>query len=984
MPDQRRIHFPPFSLDLVNECLWKGAQPIKLRPKAFAVLEHLVARPGQLVTKEHLIGHVWQGTFVGDAVLKVAIRQIREALADDPQSPRYIETAHRRGYRFIGRIDAAAGSPAHDAPPPPSAAAALPERHANLPEAFVGREPALGQLRRAFERARSGERQVVFISGEAGIGKTTLLDAFTAELGLDGSARICSGQCLEQYGAGEPYLPILEAIGRLCRSEPEVVPLVRAHAPMWLLQLPSVLTSADRELFGRELVGATRERMLREMSEALDALTAITPLLLVLEDLHWSDHSTLDLISYIARRRGTSHLLIAATCRPADLIVSGHPLKGLKQELLAKQLCEEISLDYLSEEAVAQHMRARFPRSEFPPELPALIHERTEGNPLFMVSTIDYLVAEGYIEPSENGWRMSSAIDIVKVGVPESIRHLIETQIDRLDGADQRLLEAASVAGAECSTPALAAALVEPLDAVEARCEDLSRRHQFLRGCGVVTLPDGSTAGRYAFVHSVYRHVFYERIAVPRRVQLHRRIAERGEELFGERAAEIAAELAMHFEEAGRLEQAARYLRLAAHNAIRRSAYGEAALLARRGLAAVESLPDTPDRGRAELQLLITLGVPLIATEGYAAPAVGAVYTRGRELCARLGETPELSQVLWGLWTFHTLRADLASALDIGREFLRLADVFKSADMAMRGHWAMEVTFTHQGAFAPALDHFDRGLARYHPDRHRDDGYYYAMNPGVALRCFAAWSQWFLGRPDAAVECVGEAVTLARVLSEPPSLAHALLFAAMLHQLRREPARVREYAEAAIDLSREHDLGFYLAMAKVAHGWTLVGVNRQDAIVEMNDGIAGWSATGASLLRPHFLGMLAEAFPSGDAQGLRALEEALALADATGERCYEAELHRLKGERLLRRDGADARLAAEACFARALEIARRQQALSLELRAAVSLARLHRRAGRHDAAHGLLRPVCDRFTEGFETVDFREALDLLRDLAPRL
>jgi predicted ATPase/DNA-binding winged helix-turn-helix (wHTH) protein len=962
--NENHIVFDPFSLDLTNECLWKGSQAIKLRPKAFAVLEYLLERPGQLVTKQHLLNAVWPDTFVGDAVLKVTIRQIREALADDPQSPRFIETAHRRGYRFVGRI---AASAAADSPP-----------------GFVGREKALSRMRGWLEKMRGGERQIVFVTGEAGIGKTTLIDTFARGVAADRSVRITRGQCLEQYGTGEAYLPVLEAIGRLCREHRQVVEVLRAHAPMWLLQMPSLVSAADRESLSREVLGATRERMLREMGEALEALTADVPLVLILEDLHWSDYSTLDLISYLARQRQAAHLMVIGTYRTAELIASGHPLKAVKQELLAKQQCEELPLEYLSQDAVAQYLAARFPANRFPSELAALIHERTEGSPLFMVNTIDYLVAERLVGEHEQRWALVAAIDSVRVGVPDSIRQMIERQIDHLEADDRYILEAASAAGAEFSVLAVAAGLGEEIAAIERRCEELARRKQFVQDCGVQVLPDGEGVGRYGFIHALYRHVLYERLSASRRVQLHRRIGERGEELYRERAGEIAAELAMHFERAADSTRAAKYLQHAAENAIRRFAYQEAVVLARHGLELLAKLPDSAEREQQELRLQIGLGVSLIATEGYAAPSVGSVYLNARQLCHRMGEPPEISQVLWGLWTFHTLAADLRTALDIAREFLRLAERAPYSDLAMRGHWAMGITFTHLGECALTLEHFDKALVLYEP-RSRDDAFLYAPNPGVAIRCFAAWSLWFLGRPDQALTRIHDALALAHETAEPHSLAHALLFAAILHQLRREERLSREHADAAIAVSIEHGLVMYLAMATITRGWTLIEPGREEqAIEEMRRGLAALQTTGAQLLRPHFLALLAAALEkAGRAdEGLRALEEALAMARSTGERLYEAELCRLKGDQLLAQPSA--LTAAEDCFTQSLEIARRQKAQSLELRAVMSLARLYRLQGQPDAALDLLAHTHDRFTEGFETADLRDAETLLGELSLKL
>ena len=850
----------------------------------------------------------------------------------------------------------------------------------DLPTGLVGREEALSRMQRWFDKAREGECQVVFVTGEAGIGKTTLVEAFARSVTSKPKVRICRGQCLAQYGMGEAYLPVLDAIRQLCAEDPWVADVLRVHAPMWLMQLPSVVTPSDRELFGREAASTTRERMLREMVEALDALSAHATLMLVLEDLHWSDFSTLDLISYVARRRRATHLMLVGTYRPAELIAGGHPLKAVKQELVAKQQCQELQLEYLTETTVTQYLALRFPGNRFPGALGAVIHERTEGNPLFMVNTIDHLIAERLIAPHKQGWELTAPLDTVRVGVPESIRQLIESHFDRLDMRDQRILEAGSVAGTEFSVAAVSAALDDDLGNVEIRCDELSSRHQFIKYSGTHLLPNGHTVSRFAFVHAVYQQVLYERMLPSRRVQAHRRIGRRGEEVYSERTNEIAAELAMHFEHGTDYRRAARYLYQAALNALHRSAYREAIALSRRGLELLARLPETDEVAQQRLWLQMTLGVPLIATEGYAAPEVGSVYRKARELCQRLGLTRELSQVLWGLWTFHTLRAELSTAAEIASEFLQLAERDAYPGVALRGHWTMEITCTHQGRFRVALEHFETALSLYERDRERSDVMVDALDAGVAVRGFAGWSRWFIGQPDRALVPIQEAVALARHLSEPHGLAHALAFAAVFHQLRRERPTAQRYADEAIELSAEHGLPLYGAMARIVRGWALIGQgNDGQAAEEVRRGLAAWQSTGAQLMRPHFLALLAEgcAPTRRDDSGLRLLDEALALSESTGDRYYQSELYRLKGERLLTRVREHGIEAAAACFEQSLAIARQQEALSLELRAAVSLARLHLGRPRSATVRDVILPVYERFREGFDTLDLREARSLL-------
>ncbi len=990
MSNQKLLSFDRFRLDLSNECLWEGSQAIKVRPKAFAVLDYLLGRPGQLVTKDELLQAVWPGTFVGDGVLKVVIRQLRDVLGDDPKAPRFIETAHRRGYRFIGQIKATAQTAVNDHENSSNEGfTRLLQTTGGSAQRFVGRDKALSRLRGWFEQTLARERHIVFVTGEAGIGKTALIDTFTRSIGS--GVRIARGQCLEQYGTSEAYLPVLEAIGRLCREHQQVVDVLRTHAPMWLLQLPSLVSAPVHEALARELSGATKERMLREMGDALEILTADMPLVLILEDLHWSDYSTLDLISYLATHRQAAQMMLIGTYRPAELILSRHPLKAVKSELLAKQQCKELPLEYLSRNAIARYLSVRFPVNRFTEELAALIHHRTEGNPLFMVNAVDYLVAEGLLKERDDCWELVVEIEKVQVGVPDSIKQMIEKQIDHLDAHEQRTLETASVAGAEFSALAVAAGLEHGGPLVEAGCDALARRRQFIQDCGVQELSNGQTVNRYGFIHALYQNVLYDRLSAFRRAQLHQRIGEWSESFYGEHAREIAAELAMHFDRAANHKQAVKYLQQAAENDIRRFAYREAVTLSRRGLELVKRMPDTAERARQELGLHVTLGVPLIATEGYAAPEVGSSYTRARELCRQLGEAPEIPQVLWGLWTFYLVRAALGTALEIAEEFSRVAERVPYSRLTM------EVTLIHLGEFVPAIEHCERALSLYDPDQHRDDAFRYSQNSAVAAQSHAAWALWFVGQPDQALDRMQRALTLAHDLAEPHGLAHALSFSAILHQLRREKRVAQEHAEAALAIATEHRLLLYQALATITRSWARIEPGQQEEVEEIRRGLAAYQATGTELLRPHLMGLLAEVLhvAGQGKEALLVLDDALALADRNSERYYQAELYRLKGELLLMEStgralfkmatagqgsvesGQPATINAEECLHRSMKIAQQQKARSLELRAATSLARHYQNQARPEEGRVLLTRIYSTFTEGFDTSDMREAKALL-------
>jgi predicted ATPase/DNA-binding winged helix-turn-helix (wHTH) protein len=975
--NEKRIIFEPFCLDQASECLWDGRQTIKLRPKSFAVLDYLVRRPGQLITKEELLNAVWPGTFVAEGVLKVVVRQLRGVLGDDPKSPRFIETAHRRGYRFIGQVAEREPMKETDQQNRQSHSALRSAKlAADFPERVVGRDEALSRMGSWLQKMLGRERQIVFVTGEAGIGKTALVDTFVQRIAADGSIRIARGQCLEQYGASEAYLPVFDAIGRLCREQTRVIDVLRAHAPMWLLQMPSLMSPSDREILGQEVSGATRERMLREMGDALEVLTAEMPLVLILEDLHWSDYSTLDLVSYLATHRQAAQMMLIGTYRPVDLVLSGHPLKAVKSELLAKQQCEELPLGYLSKQAVERYLSVRFPVNRFSPKLTALLHQRTEGSPLFMVNAVDYLVAKGLITERDDCWELVVEIEKAQVGVPDSIKQMIEKQIDHLDAGDQRILEMASVAGAEFSAHSVAAGFEQDPTLLELRCDQLARQRQFIQDRGSQQLSNGEMLNRYGFIHALYQNVLYDRLPASRRAQVHQRIGAWTEAFYGGHAREIAAELAMHFDRAANYEQAIKYLQQAADNDIRRSAYREAVALSRRGLELVKRLPDTPERAKQELGLLVTLGVPLIATEGYAAPEVGNTYARARELCRQLGDAPEFPQVLTGLWSFHLVRADLGTAREIAQEFLRVAGHLPYS------HVTMEVTLIQLGEFVPAIEQFNRALSLYDPERHRDDALRYSLNSGVGIQSHAAWALWFVGQPDEALNRMQKALTVAQGLSEPHGLAHAFYFSAILHQLRREKRTAQEHAEAALAIAIKHRLPLYQAMATIVRSWASVEQGQQEEAEELRRGLAAYEATGTEILRPHHLGLLAEALHiAGQVkEALAVVDEALAGAECNGEHYYDAELYRFKGELLLV-ETAGRSTKAEECFHQAMRIAQLQKARSLELRAATSLARHYQQQSRLEEARVLLARIYSTFTEGFDTSDMREAKALLSALS---
>ena len=600
--DNSQLSFGPFRFDETNECLWQGSQPIPLRPKAFAVLKYLITHKGVLVTKQQLLHDVWPNTYVSDAVLKDCIRQLRQVLNDDAKAPQFIETSHRRGYRFIASV--IGGKPSlDDAATPAAIPYTQPPNVPGTTARILGRDAALSQLGQWLEIALTGNCQTVFVTGESGIGKTTLVEAFLQAIG----SNICilRGQCLEQYGSGEAYLPILDALSRLgAEHDAHIIEVLRNCAPTWILQIPHLTTIGERAALQHEILGITRERMLREVAEALELMTATTPLVLFLEDLHWSDYSTLDLVTYLARRRRRARLLLIGTYRPVEVIVNEHPLRGVKQELQLHKLCHELALEYLTLESVCGFLQITFPKHQLPAAFAAIIHKRTEGNPLFIVNLIEFLVQEKIIAERDGCWKLEVDLSEVELAVPDNIREMVDKHVERLDPAEQHVLEGASVVGMDCSAVAISAGLDEDIVRIEEICDGLARKHHFLWPAYLAELPDGTITPRYRFIHALYLDVLYKRVALTRRRIIHGRIGKRGESLYGNRVGEIAAELAVHFEQSHDYVRAVKYLLMAAENATRRSADHEAIALSKHGLELLKALPQSAEHDNQQRKLL--------------------------------------------------------------------------------------------------------------------------------------------------------------------------------------------------------------------------------------------------------------------------------------------------------------------------------------------------------------------------------------------
>ncbi len=596
-------------------------------PKAFSVLQFLVANAGKLVTHNELMEKVWPDTFVQPEVLSSHIRDVRAALGDSARKPRFIETVSRRGYRFITKVD--------------HREVVNLQQTSNSSGNLVGRDSAFAKLNQCYRAVLTGIRQLVFVTGEPGMGKTALCREFLRQAQGLGASYTTWGYCIEGYGVQEPYFPILKAIGDLCRDGGKpIVEIFKMKAPTCIVQFSDLISREERAALDPDVRSATSGRMLREVLDALESVGESRPLILVLDDLQWVDRASVDVISEFARRHTPARVMLVGTFRPLEAFLNGNPIAVLKEELLARRLCTEISLSGLTQSDVVEYISQLTSQPELRTELANLLYRRSEGNPLFMVAALEHSLEQGLLVKEAGELLLRTPLDQLDMDIPLSLKRVLEAQIDTLETRERRILEVASVEGSVFSPAVIAPATDHTYQEVEDICHQLAIRNQILRAAPEHQLPNGSTVWSYQFVHVLYRDVLYDRQSPGRKSTRHKLIGIQLEEIHKGHLEEVAAEIALHFEHASDWKRTVHYLRLAAENSERRYAHREAIALLKRARELVTRISEVDSR-RIELEILERLATLYVACfDPRCVEAYEGLYERASayghaEVCAR-------------------------------------------------------------------------------------------------------------------------------------------------------------------------------------------------------------------------------------------------------------------------------------------------------------------------------------------------------------
>ena len=954
-PKARRIR-----LDATTVLLHRGAISIALRTKTLAVLRYLAERTPAVIASEELRQAVWGAKQSNRNGPKQCIRELRIALDDPCEVVPHIETVGRLGYRFVGTLEIAqAPGSSGEARRPPSD---------GFP-ACIGRDTELEMLEDASARSRRSARSIIFVTGEAGSGKTTLVDAFATRISRSQEIWLARGQCFPQHGRHESFGPLLQLLADLSTGEvgPTLKRLLQDHAPACREQLPSIFSTGETERFPYDR-GAIPERMARELTDVLERLTQQTPGILLIEDLQWSDPATLDWIAAWGLRRAPARLMILATARAPQAGDEHRHLNSTLGTLNRHGGFRQIELTGLDVSSVGAYLAARFPNNRFPFGLAQLLTDRTEGHPFFFTAAVDEWLSNDVVRNEDNAWVVRENITDPMHSVPANVSALIEHQILQLSDEARRLLESGSVAGLQFPAALFGHAL-EEIEGIERLCEDLARRGLFIRRASPMVWPDATASMGYAFRHALYQHALYEAIPTATKRALHQRIGERFERAYGDRAHEIAAVLADHFERASDAFRAASYRRQAGEAALKKGVMREAAGQFTKALALLNSHPADKASLREELLIQMGLGEAVRMAESYESIASANAFRRARALCDELEDTDTLAPALLGLWYYFTSISDFPGALEIVRELTALAENLREPHLVMASHNMASQTYWFVGDYREAERHIDPVIDFYDVEKHAKLSRRFRGDPGMACRMSGVILSQLRGLSETSERHFEAGMDIARSLGHPPFDTSKMLFAgAIAAKERGDLDLTRSRCLALMEICMTSSVRLWVPVGEALLGWLALQEDDRQGFERAKRGadpVSRWA------FQPYRDALLLDAYISVErwSEGLALASKVLADTSSSGAVWYDAELHRLTGElmmRALRAFGAPqwdspnndiSRRKALDHFDRATEIARSQGVRQLELRAASSRVGWADPTDRARCARELLAPV---------------------------
>jgi tetratricopeptide (TPR) repeat protein len=906
------------------------------------------------------------------------------------------------------------------------------ERADSIQHVFVGRERELDRLNRHLGRTLIGHGQVCFVSGEAGTGKTALVTEFARRAQEEHDALLVTlGSCNAQSGIGDPFLPFREILGLLAGDTDSLVrqgvispknakrlrtvlvrsvqvlvelgpDLVNAFLPGagllakvgtatakqagWMARLDRMAQGPDDKKLPGDLV-TDQTRIFEQYTRVLQELSTEHPLVLILDDLHWADASSISLLFHLVRRIEANRILIIGTYRPEEVTLGRagqrHPLEGVINEV--GRYYGDISVDLAqAQETEGQRFVDALLDAEpnrLGEDFRRALFQLTGGHPLFTVELLRALQMRGDLVQDDRG-RWVEGPNLEWRALPARIEGVIEERIDRLDEELKQALSTASVEGRDFTAEVLAQVLQRDERLLVRRLSsEADRQHRLVRARDVRRVGQ-QRLSLYQFVHNLYQRYLYDRLDQVERAYLHEDVGTALETLYGSQAEQIAGQLARHFQEAGIADKAIAYHLQAARQAARSSAYEEVIAHLNQGLELLRSETGIPEAAHYEVALQAALGTALVATQGWASSEAEQAYARAGELAQQLGEEQALSNALYALAAMYEFRGEHKRTETILQDRLQVPHVAQEPEQLIESYELLSCSTFHQGSFAQSLEHARRGLTLYGAEQRGIPLAPLGEDLGVSCHAWGGLSLWFLGYPDQAVERVNSALGLAENLRHGHSMARAMMQAASLYHLRREPRVAQEHAEAVVALATEHGLQYSVATGTVLRGWAMAARGQAEGIELVRAGLNAHQRTGAQMDRPYYLALLAQAYATEGRyrEGLTALDEGIEIVSHSRTFFYEAELYRLKGAYLLQDDRQGNADEAESLFRRALKMARTQQARSLELRAAMDLGRLWQEQNKGAEAHDLLQEIYGWFTEGFDSLDLVEAGALLKAL----